>query len=64
MAIDKTTFLSIGIPWLITVLVAALVALYGKRDLIDIAVLLALVLLSGSRTIQYFRNGKKEADKR
>lgn len=64
MTIDKSAFLSVGLPWLVTIVVAAAIVFFGKRDLIDITVLLVLVLLSGNRTRMYLRSRKKESGER
>jgi len=62
MTVSKSSFLSVGIPWLITIAVAVVFVFARKKDVIDVILVLALLILSGRRTFVYLKNRKGEGD--
>ena len=63
MRFGKAELLSIGIPWIITVGVAATLLFNTRRDIYDFVLVAILIVLSGRRTYLYFTKKKAPVPK-
>lgn len=56
----KAAFISMGVPWLITLVVAVVVMVNRRRDMIDDLVVLGLAILSARQTFLHWKKGQEQ----